>query len=196
MSWLKTAYVKMRKRRAARTFSHHSVVKGRDVSFGPFAARAGTPGDGVSVSIGDHVYLDCTVVTVDEGVVEIGSNCWIGGAGTTAIGAVNRVTIGSDVIVSNHVHIYDNNNHPTDPDARRRMTRGEFFGPLWSWQSAASAPVIICDNVWIGEHSYIGKGVTIGVGAIIAAHSVVTKDVPPFTVFAGNPGRVVKSLLT
>jgi len=48
--------------------------------------------------------------------------------------------------------------------------------------------------VWIGMEALILKGVTIGTGAIVGARSVVTKNVPPFTVVAGNPARVVKKL--
>lgn len=55
-----------------------------------------------------------------------------------------------------------------------------------------SSPVIIKDNVWIGTRVTILKGVTVGEGAVIAAGSVVTKDVPPHTVVAGVPAKVIK----
>ena len=55
-----------------------------------------------------------------------------------------------------------------------------------------SAPIIIKDNVWIGMSAIILKGVTVGEGAIVAAGSVVTKDVPPHTIVAGVPARVIK----
>lgn len=194
MSLLKRLYVGLRKIRAARSFRHGGARVGRDVSFGPYALLVRRSGSEGLVSIGNHVYLDCMITTVDGGRVQIGSDCWIGGAGSTAIGAVSAIKIGSNVIVSNHVHIYDHNSHPTSPAARLEMTRGEFFGPLWSWARSDSAPVTIEDNVWVGEYSYIGKGVTIGRGSIVAAHTVVTRDVPPFSVVAGNPGRVVKTL--
>ena len=54
------------------------------------------------------------------------------------------------------------------------------------------APVIIKDNAWIGMSAIILKGVTVGEGAIVAAGSVVTKDVPPHTIVAGVPARVIK----
>jgi acetyltransferase-like isoleucine patch superfamily enzyme len=57
-----------------------------------------------------------------------------------------------------------------------------------------SAPIIIEDHVWISFNSIILKGVTIGKGAIIAAGSVVTKDVAPFTLVAGNPAKLIKHL--
>lgn len=57
------------------------------------------------------------------------------------------------------------------------------------------APVIIKDNAWIGMSAIILKGVTVGEGAIVAAGSVVTKDVPPHTIVAGVPARVIKRCL-
>lgn len=56
------------------------------------------------------------------------------------------------------------------------------------------APVIIEKNVWIGENVVILKGVTIGEGSIIAASCVVTKNVPPFSLYGGVPGKIIKSL--
>ena len=55
-------------------------------------------------------------------------------------------------------------------------------------------PLIIEDNVWIGYKVTIIGGITIGTGAIIGANSVVTKDIPPYSVAAGIPARVIKSL--
>ena len=62
-----------------------------------------------------------------------------------------------------------------------------------SWKYSAHAPIVIGRNCWIGENSRICKGVHIGEGAIIAANAVVTKDVPAFSVAAGNPARIVKT---
>jgi acetyltransferase-like isoleucine patch superfamily enzyme len=58
-----------------------------------------------------------------------------------------------------------------------------------------TAPIIIEDHVWISFNVIVFKGVTIGKGAIIAAGSVVTKDVAPFTLMAGNPAKPVKTLI-
>ena len=74
------------------------------------------------------------------------------------------------------------------------MTVEGFHTPAWRWENSEHAPIVIGDNVWIGEYSAILKGVTIGEGSIVASHSVVTKDVPPYTIVAGNPARIVKHL--
>ena len=65
---------------------------------------------------------------------------------------------------------------------------------LWSWEYAESKPIVIKDNVWIGRDCRILKGVTVGEGSIVALGAIVTKDVPPYTVVAGNPAKVVKQL--
>lgn len=60
-------------------------------------------------------------------------------------------------------------------------------------QGLRQAPVVIEDNVWIAGRAIITAGVTIGTGTVIAAGAVVTKDVPPMSVVAGVPGRVIKT---
>jgi len=52
--------------------------------------------------------------------------------------------------------------------------------------------IIICDDVWVGANSVILPGVTIGEGAIIAAGSVVTKNIPPYAIVVGNPAKILK----
>lgn len=98
------------------------------------------------------------------------------------------------MIISNNVTIYDNNNHPISPIKRIEMCKSGFYSELWNWKYADSAPIKIEDNVWIGEKSTILKGVTIGKGAVIGCNSVVTKDVPPYSVACGNPAVVVKKI--
>ena len=58
----------------------------------------------------------------------------------------------------------------------------------------AAAPIVIEDNVWIGKRAAILKGVHIGKGSIIGLGAIVTKDVPPYCIVAGNPARIVKTL--
>lgn len=62
------------------------------------------------------------------------------------------------------------------------------------WIHVKICPVKICNKVWIGFNSIILKGVTIGEGSIVGAGSVVTKDVPPWTIVAGNPARIIREI--
>lgn len=144
------------------------------------------------ITIGNHCEIYGTVQSMGKGKISIGDHTAI--YERSIVGSIDSITIGSCVIISNEVHIFDNNNHPTSPEAREKMCLGGFHTDAWHWKHAASKPIVIEDNVWIGERSAVLKGVTIGRGAIVASHSVVTKDVEPYTIVAGNPARKVKEI--
>jgi acetyltransferase-like isoleucine patch superfamily enzyme len=95
------------------------------------------------------------------------------------------VRIGRHCLLAGGVTVFDMDGHPLDADDRRA---GLPTPP------STIAPVVIGDDVWIGAGAVILKRVAIGDRAIVAARSVVTSDVPPDVVVAGNPARVVKEL--
>ena len=66
--------------------------------------------------------------------------------------------------------------------------------PPYKRELISNGPVIIEDNVWIGEGSMIMPNVTIGKGSIIAANSVITKDIPSYCMAAGSPAKIIKTL--
>lgn len=136
--------------------------------------------------------LDCRLYVIGKGRISIGDHTTI--RANSKLSSVSTITIGECVIISNNVRIYDHNSHPTNPETRRNMCMGGFYGDAWSPIKAENRPVVIEDNVWIGEYSLILKGVHIGKGSIVAANSVVTKDVPAYTIVAGNPAMVMKHL--
>lgn len=93
-----------------------------------------------------------------------------------------EVVIEDDVHVATHVTFADSDSHSRDPETRMagiRPPREEI------------KPILVKRNAWIGHHSNIQKGVTIGEGAIVAASSTVLTDIPAFSVAMGNPARVV-----
>ncbi len=146
-----------------------------------------------NIRIGDRCVMLGSLSAGKNGMVRIGDRSYIGDH--TGIGAMDKVIVGRYAIISSYVRIMDNNNHPTDPQARMQMSLSDdFFGEQWNWDCAASAPVEIGENVWIGEFARVCKGVTIGRGSIVAASAVVTKDVPPYCIVAGNPAKIVKQL--
>jgi acetyltransferase-like isoleucine patch superfamily enzyme len=102
-----------------------------------------------------------------------------------AFHAGRSIRIGRHCLFATGAAVYDLDGHPLDA-ARRRA--GEPSPP------DDIAPVVVGDDVWVGNGAIILKGVTVGDRAVVAARSVVTKDVPPDTVVAGNPARVVKEL--
>lgn len=153
--------------------------------------RATCSADGPGrIVIGNNSRVYGSLQSQGDGTIVIGDHTCI--MERAIVGSVNSISIGSCVGISNHVHIFDNNNHPTSPRVRREMYPRGFEGDQWRWTHSESKPIVIEDNVWIGEYAAVLKGVTIGTGAIVASHAVVTKDVPPYSIVAGNPARVVK----
>lgn len=102
------------------------------------------------------------------------------------IGCVNKIIIGNDVLIASNVLIIDHF-HGTSEFKQLKI-------PPRSRNLYCKGPIIIKDNVWIGENVSILPGVTIGKNAIIGANSVVTKDVPENAIVGGNPARVIKIL--
>lgn len=89
------------------------------------------------------------------------------------------ILMGKHVFLAPNVQIYTAT-HPTDPILRRTVEN--------------TKPVIIGNDVWIGGGAIILPGITIGDGSTVGAGAVVTKDVPPYVVVAGNPARVIRTL--
>ena len=116
--------------------------------------------------------------------VIIGLNCHFGDY--LHLSCINEIKIGNLVLTGRWVTIVDN--------GHGEITFENLKIPPIKRELNCKGPVIIGDNVWIGDKATILSGVTIGDGAVIAANSVVTKDVPPYSVAAGNPAKIIKNL--
>lgn len=143
-----------------------------------------------NVILNDHTEIFGTVASLKDGQVIMGEWSKIGPG--TLVEAVTKVEIGKDTAIATGVTIRDNNSHPISPAYRRNMRRTPHDSIERYSSRSDSKPIIIGENVWIGENARICKGVTIGDNAIIAADSVVTKNVPANAVAAGNPAKIVK----
>ena len=143
-----------------------------------------------NVTFDDHVQMNGKIYASKNGVVNIGEFSQIGYG--CVIEAVNRVEIGKNTAFAANVIVRDNNSHPISPAYRIKMQRTPHGSKERSSIRSISKPVIIGENVWIGEGTRICKGVTIGDNSIIGTGSVVTKDVPANAIAAGNPARIVK----
>ena len=138
------------------------------------------------------------VIENESGSITIGERTFIGGG---IFISINEISIGNDVMFSWGCTVMDNDAHSLDWRHRindvtdwKRGLEEDKIGYYKNWENVASAPVKIFDKVWIGFNVIILKGVTIGEGAVVAAGSVVTKDVEPYTLVAGNPARKIKDL--
>lgn len=156
--------------------------------------------DRIYLKIGDNSIVSGRFIFESrEGCVEIGCGCYVGGGEFISRSSIN---IGNHVTIAWGVMIYDHNSHPLDSSLRRsdlKIVRNNLRCGIRQnqgkdWSVVKSRAIKICDDVWIGMNATILKGVTIGEGAVVAACSVVTKDVPAWSVVAGNPAKVVKYL--
>ena len=129
------------------------------------------------ISVGDRVFLHEKVKlsawgTDKKARIKIGSNSYIGDR--TEIHAGESVTVGDGCVIAWDCNIMDRDYHKLDSETE------------------VYKPVSIGNHVWIGCRCIILKGVSIGDGAVIAAGSVVTRDVPPGALAGGNPARIIK----
>ena len=130
--------------------------------------------------IGEYFKLITNIVRARI-IVEYGANLTIGDdvrINGAHISVSNSVIIGNQVSIAPYVLIMDNDYHKVEDNRAEGMP----------------SPIVIEDRVWIASKATILKGVTIGEGSTVAAGAVVTKDVPPRTVVAGVPAKVIKRL--
>ncbi|SHG93260.1 acyltransferase [Flavobacterium defluvii] len=153
------------------------------------------------ITIGEKGIINANFIFESEkGEVIIGNNVHLGGV--TFISR-NRIEVHDDVTMAWGITIYDHNSHSIYWEERKNDNHQCYDDYVncngnnvtnKNWSIVADAPIIIESKVWIGFDVTILKGVKIGEGAVVGAKSVVTKNVEPWTVVAGNPAVVVKYL--
>ena len=133
------------------------------------------------------------------GSVTIGNRSSIGGGCLIVCSQGDGIHIGNHVMLSWDVTVIDTDAHSLDPEVRANDAfdwhagiQTNRMGCFKDWAAVRSMPIRIEDNVWIGFGSAILKGVTIGRGAVVGGKSVVSRSIPAYTIFAGNPARFVK----
>ena len=153
------------------------------------------------IKIGNNNCINSSFIfEKNSGKISIGNSCFISGA--VNLISIDEITIRDHVTIAWGVTIYDHNAHSTDYIERRHdherlmldLNNKKSSIASKDWSSVKSAPIIIEKDVWIGFGVSIMKGVRIGEGAILAANSVVIKDVPAWSVVGGNPATVIKKL--
>jgi acetyltransferase-like isoleucine patch superfamily enzyme len=127
------------------------------------------------------------------GQISIGNDCFVGSG--SKIWSAENIQIGNSVLISHNCNIIDTDSHEIDYNERhdsfvKMLKEGH---PTYE-NNIKTAEIIIEDNVWISYNVSILKGIKIGKGAILAANSVITKDVPEFTLMAGNPAKEIKKI--
>lgn len=167
-------------------------LKGSTYNVGPHFSIVMSDGSSMEdIQIDDKVDLYGCLYSQSHGKIIIGHNCRLGLNAT--IRSVDSVTLGNYVIVSEGVMITDNNSHPIVPLFEYYRTQAPSSSTLHLWKHSDHKPIVIEDNVWIGEFARICKGVTLGKNSIVGANAVVTKDVPSNCIVAGNPAKIIKT---
>jgi acetyltransferase-like isoleucine patch superfamily enzyme len=146
-------------------------------------------GDGTIITVGTKI--------TNPSKISIGENCTLG-TGTRLYTELvsGNLTIGHNVQVNNNVYLDFSgdliiNDNCLISEETKIYTHSHGYDPR---STPIPQPSIIGRDVWIGSRAMLMAGVNIGDGAIIAAGSVVTKDVPAYSIVAGNPAKVIKNL--
>lgn len=156
------------------------------------------PSERLFLDVGSDNILSCEFrFESSSGYIKIGDGCYIG---PSLLISRNSIEIGNHVTIAWGCTIYDHDSHSLDYKERRtdiereinNIRKGLDFIIDKDWSTVNSKPIVIKDDAWIGMNVIILKGVTIGRGAIVGAGSVVTKDVPDWSVVAGNPAKIIK----
>jgi acetyltransferase-like isoleucine patch superfamily enzyme len=147
---------------------------------------------GGRIEVGTKCLIHGTLITATaEARIVIGSNVFI--SGHSQIDCVCSVRVEDDVMISFESLIFDSDHHSQSLSVRLRDIQDWRHG-YHDWTTTPSSPVLIRRGAWIGARTIILKGVTVGVGSVVGAGAVVTKDVPDWTVVAGNPARVIREI--
>ena len=150
------------------------------------------------VSIGEDSHIFCAFNLLrPEARIRIGARSQIGNVNFVC---AREITVGDDVLMAWGITVLDSNHHAIQwedrkfdvPRCREDYLAGLPLGFSHDWEPVEKHPVRIGNKCWIGCNAIILKGVTIHEGAIIGAGSVVTKDVEPWSIVAGNPARYSK----
>jgi acetyltransferase-like isoleucine patch superfamily enzyme len=146
----------------------------------------------IEIQRGAAAYLGTLFDVGPNGRVVLGEYAMVNGA---RIICDSEIIIGDYALISWNVVLMDTTRLSTNPIERRRELEASAWRPSRHFSSQAEArPIRIERNVWIGFETCVLPGVTIGEGSIVGARSVVVQDVPAFTIVAGNPAAVIRTL--
>lgn len=145
------------------------------------------------IKIGTNSVIQGELLTFTHGgQIDIGEWCYIGEG--TRIWSAIRISIADRVLISHNVNIFDNLTHPLSASARHQQFREIATSGHPKIVNLDEKAITICSDVLVGANSIILRGVTLGEGAIIGAGSVVTCDVSPYVIVAGNPAKIIREL--
>ena len=145
--------------------------------------------DKENIVFGNNCNVSCSITLNNKGSIKIDDYVFMN---FVKMRIDHNLTIKSHCLFGPNVTLWDTDNHPLSAKARWKQAEDIASNfPLHRSYEAGGGDIIIEENVWIGMDALILGGVTIGKGAIVAARSVVTKNVAPYTIVAGVPAKQV-----
>lgn len=146
-----------------------------------------------NIIIGNNTHVAGILLVWNNcGKIIVGDFCYIGE--NTRLYSAEKIVVGDRVQFGHGCNIFDNNIHSIDAHERHlEFIQNTGIGLINNFD-LHQKEIIIKDDAWIGANSIIMKGVTIGKSSIVAAGSVVLKDVPDYAIFGGNPAKFIKSI--
>lgn len=198
---LRGLYHRMKQKKMMRRYAEYIRLNPDSYYGAGFVIDMRSPEKGkVYLETGAHCVMEGRYVfETSRGHICIGNRVHIG---NSMFVSVNEILIDDDVTIAWDCLIYDHNSHSVIWEERKEDTEREYqdirkgLSPIAhkNWDVVKSSPIHICSKAWIGTGVKILKGVTVGEGAVVAAGSVVVKDVEPWTVVGGNPAQIIKRL--
>jgi acetyltransferase-like isoleucine patch superfamily enzyme len=178
---------------ARRLLGRPTCVLGSGAKLYPTARIRNVSGNDDHIRVGRSSLIVGELLTFAHGgKIDIGEWCYVGTG--TRIWSALSITIGDRVLIAHNVNIFDSLTHPINAEERHK----QFIAIVRSGHPKEidldERAVDIASDAWIGAHAIILRGVSIGRGSIVGAGAVVTKNIPPYTIVAGNPARTVREL--
>src|SRR3984957_6175224 len=178
-------------RQMAASLHHHRQSRAGVVASGstlmPTARIINQGKDRAAITIGHHSWVaGQLLVFAHAGRIRIGDFSYVGTG--AHIWSADSIAIGDRVFIAHDVNIHDTDSHSLSAAERHDNFRQRvLYGSAERPERAATGPIVIDDDAWIGFGAIIVKAVRVGAGAIVGAGAVVTKDVEPHAIVAGNP---------
>ncbi|MFH2008140.1 MAG: acyltransferase [bacterium] len=146
-----------------------------------------------SIRVGRHTHIRGDLVLFGHGGrIDLGDWCYVGE--NSRLWSAARITVGNRVLIAHNVTIMDSLTHPLSAVERHRHFRDIVTTGHPKNLHLGEKPVTLEDDAWIGCHCVVLRGVTVGARGVVAAGSVVTQDVPPGVIVAGNPAKVIREI--
>lgn len=178
---------------ARRLLGRPTCVLGGGAKLYTSARIRNASGKATHIRVGSNSMILGELLTFAHGgQIQIGEWCYVGEG--TRIWSAARITIGDRVLIAHNVSIFDNLTHPLGARARHQQFRTIVTSGHPKEINLGERAIDIGSDAWIGASAIILRGVRIGTGGIVGAGAVVTRNVPAYTIVAGNPAHPIRDL--